>query len=47
MQNLEKLKDIITESGDGYYKIKVKNGKIVDIKCEKNLLKLKRHILKR
>lgn len=47
MQNLEKLKDLIKESGDGYYKIKVKNGEIVDIKCEKNILKLKKHILKR
>ena len=27
MQDLEKLKKIIEKSGDGYYKIKVRNGK--------------------
>ena len=36
MQNLEKLKEIIENSGDGYYKIKVKNVKIIKILYEKN-----------
>nr|DAE25932.1 MAG TPA: NTF2-2 NTF2 fold immunity protein [Podoviridae sp. ct8nN1] len=38
MQDLEKLKKIIEKSGDGYYKIKVRNGKIIKIFHEKNLL---------
>ncbi|MFA1744576.1 hypothetical protein ACDQ58_06320 [Fusobacterium animalis] len=38
MQDLEKLKKIIEESGDGYYKLKIKNGKIIKIFYEKNLL---------
>ena len=42
MQNLGKLKEIIENSGDGYYKIKVKNGKILRIDQEKKIDILKK-----